>query len=116
MEFKTRSQENVQILQFSGSLDSSTVNEARPWLLNATGRHPARVVVDLSQVEFLDSTGLSVLVESKRRALENDGDLLLCGLRQPVRMVFELTRLDRFFEIFRLETEALAALELQAAG
>jgi anti-sigma B factor antagonist len=116
MECKIHSQGHIQILEFTGSLDSSTVKEARPWLRNVTGRRPARVVVNLSQVEFLDSTGLSVLVESKRRALENDGDLLLFGLRQPVRIVFELTRLDRFFEIFRLEEEALAAFELQAAG
>jgi anti-sigma B factor antagonist len=115
MECKIRREDHIQILAFSGSLDSSTVKEARPWLLKATGKRPARVVVDLRQLEFLDSTGLSVLVESKRRALENDGDLLLCGLRQPVRIVFELTRLDRFFEIFRLEEEALAAFDLQTA-
>jgi len=41
-----------------------------------------------------------------------DGDLYICGLQQPVRIIFELTRLDKFFEIFPAEEDAIAAFSL----
>ena len=52
---------------------------------------------------------LSALVEGMKRSRQLEGDLRLCNLQQPVRMIFELTRLDRAFEIFSSEEEAIQA-------
>ena len=50
-----------------------------------------------------------MLVQGMKRCRERDGDLRLCALQQPVRMIFELTRLDRAFEIYQSEEDAVQA-------
>ena len=76
---------------------------------DATSTPPAKVVVDLSDVSFLDSTALSTLVQGLKRSRELNGDVRLCGLHQPVRMIFELTRLDKAFEIYISQEDAIEA-------
>lgn len=71
------------------------------------GHH--RIALDISGVEFIDSSGLSALVSGLRQ-LQGDGDLVLIGLRSTVLSMFKLTRLDRVFRIFPDQTQALAAL------
>ena len=65
--------------------------------------------MNLENVVFVDSTALATLVQAMKRCRQLDGDLRLSNLKQPVRMIFELTRLDRAFEIFNLEEEAVGA-------
>lgn len=71
------------------------------------------IIFDLSAVHFVDSSALAVMVRGMKRCRERNGELLLCGLRQPVRIIFELTRMDRAFRIYDSEASALAALSAQ---
>lgn len=57
-------------------------------------------VVDLSQVDFMDSSGLVTLVTGLKAARQSGLRLVLCNLQAPVRLIFELTQLDSVFEIF----------------
>jgi anti-sigma B factor antagonist len=109
MELRSQIKDNVQILSLSGSFDTYTNSQARQWLEQAAKQPPAYIVVDLSKVQFLDSTALYTLVHGMKRSREAGGDMHLCGLQQPVRMIFELTRLDRVFEIFQNQEEAVQA-------
>jgi len=113
MELATRDLGNIKVLAIAGSFDTFTASPARQWLEDATKTPPANVVVDLTDVQFLDSTALSILVQGMKRSRERNGELRLCGLQQPVRMIFELTRLDRVFEIFPSEEEAVRAYGYQ---
>lgn len=70
-----------------------------------------RIILDLSQVEFVDSTGLGAIVGLFKQ-IGNRGDLAICGLNGPVLQMFKLTRMDRVFRIFADPAEAAAALEL----
>jgi anti-sigma B factor antagonist len=72
-----------------------------------SGHH--HIALDLADVEFIDSSGLSALV-SALRLLQGDGELVLIGPRSTVLSMFKLTRLDRVFRIFPDQAEALAAL------
>jgi anti-sigma B factor antagonist len=67
----------------------------------------SRLVFDLSKVEYVDSTGLGVLVSSLRQVHSSHGDIKLCGLTKPVRALFELVRMHRIFEIFNEPQEAV---------
>ena len=69
----------------------------------------AKVLMDLSEVEFMDSSGLSSLVAIMKRTRPG-GRLVLFGLRPGVEEILRLTRLDAVFQIRRSEAEALAAL------
>lgn len=55
--------------------------------------------MDLADVEFMDSTGLGVLIGSLKRLRETDGSMVLAGIRPSVARVFEITGLDRIFTI-----------------
>lgn len=59
------------------------------------------VTVDLSNVEFVDSSGLAALVSAMKRAREQGGDLVLANPSDPVTVILELTRLDAAFDIVR---------------
>jgi anti-sigma B factor antagonist len=112
MELIERSIGSVQVLSLKGSFDTYHAQSVRQWLEQATAMDPANVVVNLEDVNFLDSTGLSILVQGMKWSRKRSGDIRLCGLRPPIRMVFELTRLDRVFEIYGSEEEAVKAFSL----
>jgi anti-sigma B factor antagonist len=75
---------------------------------NVVGQ-PRYVVVDLSAVEFLDSTGLGTLV-SLMKMMGGHGTLALAGPQPPVRRLLQITQLDRVFRLFDTQPEAEAAL------
>lgn len=112
MELESRVVDGVQVLALAGSFNNYTALAARQWIEEATAVQPAHLVVNLAQVSFMDSTALSTLVHGMKRSREVGGDLRLCGLQQPVRMIFEMTRLDQVFEIFTHEDDAIQAYRM----
>lgn len=68
-----------------------------------------KIVLDLSKVEFIDSSGLGAIVSSLKR-LGGRGDLVVCGLRETTMTMFKLTRMDRVFQLFGSEAQAVSAL------
>jgi anti-sigma B factor antagonist len=67
------------------------------------------ILLNLVEVDFIDSSGLGAIVSSLK-AIEDDGDIVLCGIRDTVLGLFRLTRMNRVFRIFPTEEEALKAL------
>lgn len=107
MEIKTRVSGDVNILDLSGRFDTNTVPPVAAWLEQVTTIPQARVLVNLANTTFVDSTALATLVQALRRCQQVQGDLALCSLRRPVYMIFELTRLDKAFNIFVDEDHAI---------
>ena len=79
----------------AGELDIATAPKLREQLLGAISAHGPQVVVDLTDVGFLDSTGLGVIVGVLKRARTLGGDLRLVCPNANIRRVFEITALDR---------------------
>jgi anti-sigma B factor antagonist len=109
MELKARQTENVTVLELGGRFDAYGAPAVADKLAEVIKGRPAAVLVNLAAVTFIDSTGCAVLVRGMKQCRERGGDLRLCGLQRPVRMIFELTRLDRAFDIFPDEQTALKA-------
>lgn len=111
MELKSHSAANgsVSVLRLSGRFDAYEEPKVSAWLNRNTDHAPAQIVIDLSGVNFIDSSALATLVQGMKHCRERDGDLHLCTLQQPVRIIFELTRLDKAFDMFSSEAEAIAA-------
>ncbi len=109
MALKTRSAGSVAILELDGRFDAHVTPPVVQRLEQAASTSPAQVVVNLTGVHFVDSTALAALVKGMKRCRQQNGDLYLCGLQQPVRIIFELTRLDKAFEIYATEAEAVTA-------
>jgi anti-sigma B factor antagonist len=78
----------------------------------AQGHH--RIVLDLGEVDFLDSTGLGAIVSSYKR-LDGRGSMVICNAREMVLDVFRLTRMDRVFTIVPSLERALEAVADRAA-
>jgi anti-sigma B factor antagonist len=71
-------------------------------------------VLDMSELQFVDSSGLGAILSCLRHLNKREGDLLLCGMTKPVRILFELVRMHRVFEIFNTREEATRVLNQSA--
>jgi len=107
MEIEVREEGAVTLVQLSGDLDATTGSRLTEEMdrLWTAGRR--RFVLDLGGVPFVDSAGLSVLVRLFKRVRAQTGRLGLASMQAPVRRVFELTRLERSFDVYADVAEAL---------
>ena len=69
------------------------------------------LVIDLRDVQFIDSSGLGALLSGQKNALQRSASFVLAGLQPRVRSMFELTRLHHIFEIYPNLQEALAGMD-----
>lgn len=98
------------VVTVDGDVDVTTAPALRAELARLMAGRNARVVLDLSDVPFLDSTGLGVLVGRLRSIRLAGGDLMLVISNERVLRNFSITGLDRVFHISSSRDEALAAL------
>ena len=113
MIFHSRSIDNVTLLNVSGRIDVTNSSDLKHKLGQIASQQSTQVIVNLSHVSFMDSSGLAVLIQGMKRCREYGGDLLLCNLPKPVHMIFELTRLDKAVQIFDSEHDAIAQFQTQ---
>jgi anti-sigma B factor antagonist len=97
LELSTEHDGLVTTLRLVGELDASTAPELRTRLAELYDGGRRCVVLDLSQLDFLDSTGLGVLVGALKRFRHDGGELALRDPRPTVRKVLALTTLDKLF-------------------
>ena len=67
------------------------------------------VILDVSSLEFLDSSGLGAILSCLRKLTGKGGDMKLCGMTKPVRALFELVRMHRIIEVYNTREEAADA-------
>ena len=90
---------SVPLLQASGRLDASTVSILEHALMRALQIATKAVILDLSEVTYISSSGLRVLLTSRRRLRDRGGDLILCALSQNVRDVFDMVGFTALFGV-----------------
>lgn len=111
MELNLYSSQEVTVLALGGRVDSYSVSKLREELSKSANRRPAKIVVDLTRVNFIDSSGLAALVQGLRTCRDSGGNLCLSNPQRPVRLILELTRLDSAIDIFPSDREAIASFE-----
>ena len=100
---------STAIVTASGEIDLSNVGDLRAAVTDAA-EDCDKLRLDLSGIEFIDSTGLSLLVEAKRRLSEDDRRFGVCCPDVDVRRLLELTGIDQAVGLFDTRDEAVAAL------
>lgn len=110
MGVTTREDRGVMVVAVQGDLDATTSGELWQSVDHLLQEGRRRVVLDLREVKFVDSAGLSTLVRCMKRTRGQGGELQLAGLQSPVKRTFELTRLDRSFDIQADVAKAVQAL------
>jgi anti-sigma B factor antagonist len=108
MQISIRRVDNATIFDISGDIDLANSPEVRKALLHEVrdNRRP-RVVLNLSDVRYIDSSGVASLVESLKASRDIGSRFILVGLSGPAREVLQLSRLVKVFEIYDTEVEAL---------
>ena len=101
--------DGYSVLAVSGEVDVATVPRLREQLHGLVAEGHTRIVVDLDGVDFLDSTGLGVLVGALKRVRSNDGELSLVCTQPRIRKVFEVTGLTKVFSLYDSVDEAVAS-------
>ena len=96
------------ILDIDGNIDLHSSPEVRNFILEALRKSGPRLLLNLTGVRYIDSSGVASLVEGLKLARERKCRLALYGLSTLARQVLELSRLTRFFEIYADEAAALA--------
>jgi len=109
MEINSSEQGNVKVIAISGEVDLSTSPRVRDALLECILGSQA-VVVDLSQVAYIDSSGVASLVEAFQNAKSRGQTFTLANVGETPLRVLKLARLDQVFVIHGTVEEAIAAL------
>jgi len=114
------SQESIDarthVISVRGEIHVSTAPRFSECLTEALAEGKTAVVLDLSEVEFIDSTGLSVLLNGLRRVVRQQGSMALVCTNPTVLRLFHITRLDGTFDIHPTREQALARVRAQDAG
>lgn len=99
LKLSNRSRGDVAVVTVGGEIDLYTAPQLRDELLGTLEDGARRLVIDMSRVEFCDSTGISVLLSAMKRFREKDGDLELVAPKPAVMKVLEVTGLNEVFTI-----------------
>ena len=90
---------NARIIEVSGEVDVFSARPLKVALTRELDQGNYSVIVDLSRVAYMDSTGLGVLVAAFKRAHEHHGTIALVGLNRQLLKIFDMTGLNRVFDI-----------------
>jgi len=102
-------QEHILLLRIAGRLDASVVERVKSTWLG----QPAiqSIVIDLSQTSFIDSMGLAALVSGLKAARQRGGQFVVAAPSEPVRVILDLTAMDRAFDITDTVEAALVVVD-----
>lgn len=99
----------VKSLDLDGEVDVYTAPLLRQAIVDQVDSGTKHLLINLSKVEYLDSTGLGILIGGVKRLKEQDGSLRLVGPSARITRIFEITGLNKIFEVFDSEQTALSA-------
>ena len=110
MQISARRYDKTTIFDVSGDIDFVNSPEVRRSVLREIREnHTARVIVNLRQVRYIDSSGVASLIEGLKASRDLGSRFILIGLSATAREVLQLSRLIKAFEIYDNEEQALAA-------
>jgi anti-sigma B factor antagonist len=112
----TQDGKTVIVLVPTGRLDITTAWQFRLKLQECISKVSSYVVVNLSHVNFIDSSGLTSLVAGMRDADKVNGSFRICNVHPEAKLVFEVTMMDSVFEIFDTEEQALESSSRRAVS
>lgn len=90
----------VKVIKPSGILDGTKTNQFRQEVSGCVEEGADIILINFKDVTFMDSSGLGALVLALKTVRASGGKLFICSINEQIRMLFELTSMDRVFEIF----------------
>lgn len=109
LSLKTRTQGLFQVIEVGGEVDVYTAPKLRETIVAVVDGGHSRLIVDVESVDFLDSTGLGVLVGSLKRVRAEGGSLDIVCTHERILKIFDITGLDKVFGLHSSVDAAIAA-------
>ena len=98
------------VIELEGEVDVYTAPQLKQQMISLLESGAKELIVDLTKVEYLDSTALGVLIGGLKRMRERDGNMVLVCPSPRIRRVFEITGLDKIFDIFNAQEDAAESM------
>lgn len=114
METRTLESE-LPIIELEGEVDVYTAPQLKQQMISLLESGAKELIVDLTKVDYLDSTALGVLIGGLKRMRERDGNMVLICPSPRIRRVFEITGLDKIFDIFNAQEDAMESMGKETA-
>jgi anti-anti-sigma factor len=103
--------DGITVLQPTNRFDAHYAKYVNEWFQQIAAEPRMCVLVDMVAVRFIDSFALATLLKGMRLLQERRGTLTLCSIQQPVRIILELTRVDRVLSIYPDRDSAISAVQ-----
>jgi anti-sigma B factor antagonist len=101
--------DGIEVVDVEGEIDIYTAPRLRDLLIDLVSKNNYQLIVNMKKVEFLDSTGLGVLIGGLKRVRAHDGSLDLVCTRERILKIFRITGLTKVFGIHETVDQAIAA-------
>ena len=110
LKINVRGEGKVPVIDLEGEVDAYTAARFREVMIEQIEDGKPNLIINMTKVEYIDSSGLGALVGGLKRASEYQGKLLLVCTEPQVKKVFEITGLEKVFPIFDTEDQAMNSL------
>jgi anti-anti-sigma factor len=111
LKINVRHRPGVAILDLHGDIDGQAEEVLENAYTRAERQDPAAIVLNVAQVNYINSKGIALIVVLLRRATESDCRLLVCGLSEHYQEIFQITRLSDYIIVCTDEESALTQIQ-----
>ncbi len=116
MEIKEEKRGDVKIVGLHGRLDAETSPSVEKWLMDLLGQGEQRLVLDFSELTYISSSGLRLLIQVARNLHKTNGKLALAALSDHVREIIKITGFTSILSIYPTREEAVAYAQSDRGG
>ncbi|SKA79107.1 STAS domain-containing protein [Desulfobaculum bizertense] len=104
-------QEGTAVIKATGRLDSSSVDDLEALVKNELDKNAKHLIFDFSELVYINSSGLRVLVLAYQKLSGGGGNILVCGLKDYIQEVFSISGYDKIFKLFPQCDTALESVQ-----
>ncbi|KDR96391.1 anti-sigma B factor antagonist [Peptoclostridium litorale DSM 5388] len=90
---------NIWDVSLKGEVDIYTANKLKETLIDMVAERPQDILIDASRLEYIDSTGLGVLIGALKRLKQHEKDIYIKDVKLNVKKIFKITGLDKIFKV-----------------
>ena len=108
MDIKSNERDGVIILEVHGEININTSPDLKKHFEKQAKK---KIVVDLREVTYVDSSGLATLVEMLKKTKVQGGSLGLASMPEKIKSLFEITKLDKLFSVFQNQQDAVTRIK-----
>jgi len=107
MEIITNREGEILVLKLKGRLDTNASAEFEQQVESSINSRIKNMILDFSELEYICSSGLRVIIQAAKKLRSLQGELVLCALEDYIQEVFEISGFDAFLKIFASKEEAV---------